>query len=176
MTLGGHGQSAHSSLKLRKFNIQVQPGLKAKLSLIYIQVTQTKYKIVSCKRRRQRKQPKKIIRSNQPKKEIMITLYVQYTFFPKQQKKTTLNGFVVHFFAVVLHDYNVASRNFLVTRFMEEMLSVFVFTFLFPATHFHLGGRQHFSFSFMLFLRRNWSPLFFISRQLFLCYPRQFSH
>ena len=126
---------------------------------------------------------KKIIRSNQPKKEIMITLYVQYTFFPKQQKKTTLNGFVVHFFAVVLHDYNVASRNFLVTRFMEEMLYVFLFTFLFPAvTHFHLGGRYHFSFSyrrykiFMLFLRRNWSPLFFISRQLFLCYPHQFRH
>ena len=97
----------------------------------------------------------------------MITLYVQHTFFPKQQKKTTLNGFVVHFFAVVLHDYNVASRNFLVTRFMEEMFYVFLFTFLFPATHFHLGGRQHFSFSyrrykiFMLFLRRNWSPLFF---------------
>ena len=64
----------------------------------------------------------------------MITLYVQHTFFPKQQKKTTLNGFVVHFFAVVLHDYNVASRNFLVTRFMEEMLDVFLFTFLFPFT------------------------------------------
>ena len=51
-----------------------------------------------------------------------------------------MNGFVVHFFAVVLHDYNVASRNFLVTRFMEEMLYVFLFTFLFPATHFHLGA------------------------------------
>ena len=31
------------------------------------------------------------------------------------------------------------SRNFLVTRFMKEIL--FLFTFLFVATHFHLGGR-----------------------------------
>ena len=45
----------------------------------------------------------------------------------------------------------------------------FLFTvFFFTATHFHLGGRQHFSFSkqrkiFMLFLQRHWSPLFFVS-------------
>ena len=48
--------------------------------------------------------------------------------------------FFVHFFAVVLHDYNVASKDFLVTRFMEEMLYVFLFTFLFAAIRFHLGG------------------------------------
>ena len=41
------------------------------------------------------------------------TLHVQHTFF-------------AHFFAVVLHDYKVkSSRNFLVTRFMEEMSYVF---------------------------------------------------
>ena len=40
------------------------------------------------------------------------------------------------------------SRNFLVTRFMEEISYLFLFTlFFFTAAHFHLGGRQHFSFS-----------------------------
>jgi len=39
------------------------------------------------------------------------------------------------------------SRNFVVTRFMEEMSHVFWFTFFFTAAHFHLGGRQDFSFS-----------------------------
>ena len=44
------------------------------------------------------------------------TLHVQHTFF-------------VRFFAVVLHDYNVkTSRNFPVTRFMEEMPYLFLFT------------------------------------------------
>ena len=80
----------------------------------------------------------------------------------------------VTFFApcIVLHNYNMASINFLVTCFIQEMLYVFLFTFFFASTHFHLGGRtrQHFSLSychykiFMLLLRRNWSPLFFISR------------
>ena len=80
----------------------------------------------------------------------------------------------VTFFApcIVLHNYNVASINFPVTCFIQKMLYVFLFTFFFASTHFHLGGRtrQHFSLSychykiFMLLLRRNWSPLFFISR------------
>ena len=41
--------------------------------------------------------------------------------------------------------------------------------FFFAAALFYLGGRQHFSFShsrykiLMLFFKRNWSPLFFIS-------------
>ena len=63
------------------------------------------------------------------------------------------------------------SRNFLVTRFMEEMSYVLLFSFLFfNGTHFQLGGRKHFSFShrryeiFMFFFKRNWSTLFFISR------------
>ena len=42
--------------------------------------------------------------------------------------------FVVHFFAVVLHDYNV---NFLVTRSMEEISHVFPLGFVFIAAHFH---------------------------------------
>ena len=55
------------------------------------------------------------------------TLHVQQTFF-------------VHFFAVVLHDYKVkSSRNFLVTRFMEEMSYVlFCSLFVFTATLFYL--------------------------------------
>ena len=46
------------------------------------------------------------------------------TLFSLISKKTTLHAFFVHFFAVVLHEYNEASRNFLVTLFMEEMLNV----------------------------------------------------
>ena len=49
-----------------------------------------------------------------------VTLHVQHTFF-------------VHFFAVVLHDYNVklpeTSRNFQVSRFTEEITYVFLSTF-----------------------------------------------
>ena len=46
------------------------------------------------------------------------TLHVQHTFF-------------VHFFAVVLHDYNVKlpETSWLVTRFMEEITYVFLSTF-----------------------------------------------
>ena len=57
------------------------------------------------------------------------TLHVQHTFF-------------VHFFAVVLHDYNVklqlTSGNFVVARFMEEMVVRLVN--FFTASHIHLGG------------------------------------
>ena len=61
-------------------------------------------------------------------------------------------------------------RNFLVTRFMEEMSQVFLFPFFFTAARFHLGCRQHFSFShrcykiFMLFFQQ----LFFFSLSLSL--------
>ena len=58
----------------------------------------------------------------------------------------------VTFFApcIVLHNYNMAFINFLVTCFIQEMLYVFLFTFFFTSTHFHLGGhtRQHFSLSY----------------------------
>ena len=49
------------------------------------------------------------------------TLHVQHTFF-------------VHFFAVVLHDYNVK----LTLRFMEEIVVRLVN--FFTASHIHLGG------------------------------------
>ena len=50
------------------------------------------------------------------------------------------------------------------------MSNVFLFTFFFTRAHFHLGGRQHFSFShlrykiFMLFFQQKMSPLLFFSR------------
>ena len=54
--------------------------------------------------------------------------------------------FFVHFFAVVLHDYNWTSTNFLVTRFMEEMSYVFSLTF----------------FSLPLIFTLHWWPLAFL--------------
>ena len=86
------------------------------------------------------------------------TLHVQHTFF-------------VHFFCrCFARPQRKTSRNFLVTRFMEEMSYVFLFTFLFfTASHFHFHGRSYFSFShgcykiFMLFFHKKRSPLFFIS-------------
>ena len=86
------------------------------------------------------------------------TFYLQHTFFctflcccfARLQRKT--------------------SRNYLmVTRFMQEITYMFLFTFFFTAAHFHLGGQQHFSFSyrhykiFMLFFEQKMYPLFFIS-------------
>ena len=60
------------------------------------------------------------------------TLHVEHTFF-------------AHFFAVVLHDYKVkSSRNFLVTRFMEEMSYVFFCSlFFFTAAVFCLTSFAH---------------------------------
>ena len=79
-----------------------------------------------------------------------------------------LHTFFVHFFAVVLHDYN---EKLLVHVLWRKccMRSCSLF-FFFAVTHFHLAGRLHFSFCqrcykiFMLFFQQNWSTLFFISR------------
>ena len=95
------------------------------------------------------------------------TLHVQHTFF-------------VHFFCrCFARPQRKTSRNFLVTRFMEEMSYVFLFTYLFfTAFHFHLHGRSHFSFShgcykiFMLFFHKK-GLLFFLSLAPALC--RSFS-
>ena len=62
------------------------------------------------------------------------------------------------------------SRNFLVTRFMEEMSYVFSFTFFFTAAHFHLAlvaaSISHFVRCrykiFMLFFRENVSFGFYL--------------
>ena len=62
-------------------------------------------------------------------------------------------------------------RNFLVTRFMEEMLYVFLFTLFFSLPLiFILVAASISPFShrrykiFMFFLQRNWSTLVFVSR------------
>ena len=59
-------------------------------------------------------------------------------------------SFFVHFFVVACFArlQRETSRNFIVTRLMDQMSYVFLCTF-FTVTddHFHLGGRQHFSFS-----------------------------
>ena len=64
------------------------------------------------------------------------------------------------------------SRNLLVTRFMEEMLRVFPFTFFFTAAHFHFAlvaaSISHFVTAATKFSccssNKNMSSLFFISR------------
>ena len=85
-----------------------------------------------------------------------------------QQRKKTLHvqrTFFVHFFAVVLHDCNVKlpSYTFCGGNVVCVPIRFFLFSCFFAA-HFHLGGRQHFSFShrhyknFCFFLQRNLSP------------------
>ena len=56
-------------------------------------------------------------------------------------------------------------------KFVARVPVYFIlFYFIFTAAHFHLAGRQHFSFSprsyeiFMFFLPTNSSPLFLITR------------
>ena len=56
------------------------------------------------------------------------TLHVQHTFF-------------VQFLPLFARLQRKTSRNFVVTRFMEEMSYVFLFTFFSNAAHFHRGGR-----------------------------------
>ena len=117
----------------------IQPGLKAKLSLIFV-ASQTK-------------------RQNKSKGLISQTFCTYSTPF-------------VHFFGVVLHDYNVKlpdSFGLDTQRFMEEMSYVFLFAFFSLPAHFHLGGRQNFSIShrrykiFLFLFQKNQSPFFFIT-------------
>ena len=76
--------------------------------------------------------------------------------------------FLVHFFAVVLHDYKVKLPE---TFFMEEMSYVFSFTFFFTAAHFLLAlvaaSISHFVTAATKFSccssNKKVSPLFFIS-------------
>ena len=99
------------------------------------------------------------------------------------QEKNNFEGcstisFFVHFFVVACFArlQRETSRNLIVTRLMDQMSYVFLCTF-FTVTddHFHLGGRQHFSFShcrykiFMFFSlpTRLVSFVFFISRSSF---------
>ena len=65
------------------------------------------------------------------------TLHVQHTSF-------------VHFFAVVLHDYNVKLPSY---TFYGEMSYVLACSLFFTAAHFHLSGRyENVSFVFYISL------------------------
>ena len=86
------------------------------------------------------------------------TLHVQHTFF-------------VHFFAVVLHDYNVKlpETSWLVTRFMEEITYVFLSTFcsLLLILTLVAGSISHFltaATKLSCCSSKKTYPLFFISR------------
>ena len=79
--------------------------------------------------------------------------------------------FLVHFFAVLLQDYNVKLPETSFTRFMEEMSYVFLFNFLFSLLLiFTLVVRLAFLIfspplqTFHVVLPTKFAPLFFISR------------
>ena len=60
------------------------------------------------------------------------------TLKPKKNNFARAAHFFVHFFAVVLHDFNVKlPETRLVTRSLEEMSYVSLFTFFFTTAHFH---------------------------------------
>ena len=59
--------------------------------------------------------------------------FLVFTLFYSNSKKCTCSTLFVHFFAVVLHDYNMYKLpTAVVTQFKEEMsyVHVFLFTFL----------------------------------------------
>ena len=67
-------------------------------------------------------------------------------------KNSSKFALVAHFFGTFLWPcfarlQRETSRNFLVTRVLEEMWYVFLFTLFFTVTSFHPGGFWHFSFS-----------------------------
>ena len=83
------------------------------------------------------------------------TLHVQFACF-------------VHFFAVVLHDCNVKlPETSQFTRFMEEMLDVFLFTFFSLSLIFTLVAASIQPLqNFILFLQQKISPFVFFSLTL----------
>ena len=108
----------------------------------------------------------------------------------RQQKNNLQDTFLVHFFAVVLHDYNETETSQLqplFTRFMEKMLYMYVL--LFPFFFFSLPlisplvattSIYHFLIAaikfFVFFLTKLVSFVFYLSLQPFLYYPRQQGH
>ena len=104
-------------------------------------------RVMLTKRRRQPKQQRKKVYLAKQK-----TLHVQHTFF-------------IFLCRCFVWRQRGTSRNFLGTRFMKEMLFAVLFTFLSLPLLFTLVAASRFSFShsrckiFMLFFKRNWSPL-----------------
>ena len=72
----------------------------------------------------------------------------------------TKHTFFLHFFAVVLHDYNV---NFLVTRFMEEMSYVFLSAFFLKPSFTPLWPLAFLNFSPPLQNFQSFLPTKFVS-------------
>ena len=82
------------------------------------------------------------------------------------------------FLCSFLHDYNLAPSY----TFYERNVVRVLIHFLFTATHFHLGGRWHFSFChrryklFMLFSQQKMSPFFlFLALALSLFFSLSFA-
>ena len=96
-------------------NTKIKPGLKAKLLFIFI-VCSDKIK-------------NRVMLSGKSNENGEKTIIGQ-TLKPKKNNFARAAHFFVHFFAVVLHDFNVKlPETRLVTRSLEEMSSVFLFTF-----------------------------------------------
>ena len=89
------------------------------------------------------------------------------------KKKTLLmqGTFFVHFFAVVLHDYNVKLPETSQLHVLRRKCRKFSCSLFFStAADFHLGGRQYFSFShryklFMFFFQQKYLVCFYLSLQ-----------
>ena len=107
---------------------------------------------------------------------------MQHSFF-LVSKKTTLYAFFVHFFVVVLHDYNVKlpvpETSQLHVLWRKCCMCSCSHFFFFAAAYLHIGGSQHFPFFSLLLLTYVFLPPklvsfgFYLSLQLFLCYPSQ---
>ena len=97
---------------------------------------------------------------------IKTTLHVQHTFF-------------VHFFALVLHDHNVKLPETSQLHVLWRKCRTCCCSIFFSLAHFHLGGRQDFSFShgrlkiFMLFFQQ--IALIFRSSSLSLFFSLKFT-
>ena len=149
-------------IKIIEFsNIQILPGLKAKLLLISIVYSNKIYNRVMRSGNGNKNSPPKVSSHKQ-----------------KKQLCTCSTPFFLHFFAIVLHYYNVKlPETSQFPPFFQQMLyGVPPVHFSFQCHSFSLSWAlaQHFSFShrcykiIMLFFQRNWSPLIVIS--CFFCY------
>ena len=115
-------------------NMKIQPGLKAKLLFIFI----------VCSNKIQNR----VMLSGKSNENGEKTIIGQ-TLKPKKNNFARAAHFFVHFFAVVLHDFNVKlpETSWLHVFSGRKMSYVFLFTFIFTAAHFFVSGLQHFSLS-----------------------------
>ena len=131
--------------------MQIQPALKAKLSLISIVYSNKIYTSVMLSRNKKGQ-----------KKSVGL--------IQKQNNNFALAvHFFVHFSVIILHDYNVKLPETSLLHILWKKCCMCSCSLFLTATHFHLGGRYQLSFSHhhykisMFFFQQNWSPLFLIS-------------